>query len=75
MTELTWKDKQTGATRYGAEIVAQTPDYGGANDGDDLHIAQDVAEVPAPLPFEQIAADPIPAKPRRSRKKAPSAAA
>jgi len=23
----TWKDKQTSATRYGAEIVVQTLDY------------------------------------------------
>jgi single-strand DNA-binding protein len=32
MTYPTWKDKQSGATRYGAEIVAQTLDYQGAND-------------------------------------------
>src|SRR6266700_2695446 len=35
MTYPTWKDKQTGSTRYGAEIVAQTLDYQGANDEDD----------------------------------------
>ena len=39
MTYPTWKDKQTGATRYGAEIVAQTLDYQGANDEDDAQIA------------------------------------
>jgi single-strand DNA-binding protein len=27
MTYPTWTDKQSGATRYGAEIVAQTLDY------------------------------------------------
>jgi hypothetical protein len=32
MTYPTWKDKQTGAPRYGAEIVAQTLDEQGAND-------------------------------------------
>ena len=31
MTYPIWKDKQTGATRYGAEIVAQTLDYQGAS--------------------------------------------
>ena len=35
MTYPTWTDKQTGATRYGAEIVAQTLDYQGANDEDE----------------------------------------
>jgi len=35
MTYPTWTDKQSGVTRYGAEIVAQTLDYQGANDEDD----------------------------------------
>src|SRR6266540_5181123 len=38
MTYPTWKDKQTGATRYGAEIVAQTLDYQGANAEDEMQI-------------------------------------
>ena len=52
MTYPTWKDKQTGATRYGAEIVAQTLDYQGANDEDDAQIAQPAAEAPVPQPAE-----------------------
>src|SRR6266545_448444 len=32
MTYPTWKDRQTGETRYGAEIVAQTLDYQGADE-------------------------------------------
>jgi len=77
MTYPTWKDKQTGSTRYGAEIVAQTLDYQGANDEDEAQIAQPAAEAPAPQPAEPVAAEvPAPAKPKRSRsKKAPVAAA
>ena len=78
MTYPTWKDKQTGATRYGAEIVAQTLDYQGANDEDDAQIAQPAVEAPAPQPAEPVAAaaEPEMAKPKRSRsKKAPVAAA
>ena len=56
MTYPTWKDKQTGATRYGAEIVAQTLDEQGANDEDDV-------------PIEQPAAEPALAKPKRWRTK------
>jgi single-stranded DNA-binding protein len=48
MTELTWTDKQSGATRYGAEIVAQTLDYQGANDADEAQIAQPTVAAPAP---------------------------
>ena len=70
MTYPTWKDKQTGATRYGAEIVAQTLDYQGANDEDEAQIAQPAA-APAPQPAEPVAAaaEPAPAKPKRSRSK------
>src|SRR4029434_7036417 len=50
MTYPTWKDKQTGSTPYGAEIVAQTLDYQGANDEDDAQIGQPAAEAPAPQP-------------------------
>ena len=77
MTYPTWKDKQTGATRYGAEIVAQTLDYQGANDEDEAQLAQP-AEAPAPQPAEPVAAAeaPTPTKPKRSRsKKAEIAAA
>src|SRR5262245_59328323 len=48
MAYPTWKDKQTGATRYGAEIVAQTLDYQGANDEDNVPIEQPAAEAPRP---------------------------
>ena len=77
MTYPTWKDKQTGATRYGAEIVAQTLDYQGANDEDDAQIAQPAAEAPAPQSAEPVAAaePPAPAKPKRSRSKKAQAAA
>ena len=77
MTYPTWKDKQTGATRYGAEIVAQTLDYQGANDEDDVQVEQPAAEAPASQPAEPVAAaEPAPAKPKRRRsKKAEIAAA
>ncbi len=77
MTYPTWKDKQTGATRYGAEIVAQTLDYQGANDEDDAQIAQPAVEAPAPQPADPVApaAEPAPAKPKRSRSKKAQAAA
>ena len=76
MTYPTWKDKQTGSTRYGAEIVAQTLDYQGANDEDEAQIAQPAAEAPAPQPAEPVAAEvPAPAKPKRSRSKKAQAAA
>jgi single-strand DNA-binding protein len=45
MTYPSWKDKHTGATRYGAEIVAQTLDYQGANDEEAAPIAEPVAEL------------------------------
>ncbi len=65
MTYPTWKDKQTGATRYGAEIVAQTLDYQGAND-----------EAEAPIAKPAAVVDVTPAKPKRRRsKKAELAAA
>jgi len=55
MTYPTWTDKQTGATRYGAEIVAQTLDYQGANDEDDAQAEQPAVEAPAPQPAETTA--------------------
>ena len=77
MTYPTWKDKQTGATRYGAEIVAQTLDYQGANDEDETQIEQVAVEAPAPQPAEPVAAteEIAPAKPKRSRSKKAQAAA
>src|SRR5215510_2800425 len=77
MAYPTWKDKQTGATRYGAEIVAQTLDYQGANDENDAPIEQPAVEAPASQPAEQVtAAEPAPARPKRRRsKKAEIAAA
>jgi single-strand DNA-binding protein len=75
MTELTWKDKQTGATRYGAEIVAQALDYQGTNDEAEAPIAKLAVEAPAPQPAEPVAAE-TPTKPKRRRaKKAELAAA
>jgi len=70
MTYPTWKDKQTGATRYGAEIVAQTLDYQGANDEDDAQVAQPAVEAPTSQP-----AEPAPATPKRRSKKTQAAAA
>jgi single-strand DNA-binding protein len=71
MTYPTWTDKQSGATRYGAEIVAQTLDYQGANDEDEAQLEQPVAETRAPQPAEPVApaAEPALAKPTRSRSK------
>jgi single-strand DNA-binding protein len=77
MTYPTWTDKQSGATRYGAEIVAQTLDYQGANEEDEAQIAQPAAEAPAPQPDETVAPAEAatPATPKRRRsKKAPVAA-
>ena len=74
MTYPTWKDKQTGATRYGAEIVAQTLDYQGANDEDDAQ-AEQPAIAAHGQPAEPVAAvEPAPAKPKRSRSKKAQAA-
>ncbi len=77
MTYPTWKDKQTGATRYGAEIVVATLDYQGANDEDEVQSAQPAVAAPAPQPAEPIAAAEVPemAKPKRSRSKKAQAAA
>ena len=71
MTYPTWTDKQSGATRYGAEIVAQTLDYQGANEDDEAQAEQPAAEAPASQPAEPVApvAEPAPAKPKRSRSK------
>jgi single-stranded DNA-binding protein len=70
MTYPTWKDKQTHTTRYGAEIVAQTLDYQGANDEDEAPVATSAAVAPATQPAESVA--PVAetaAKPRRRRAK------
>jgi single-strand DNA-binding protein len=77
MTYPTWKDKQTGATRYGAEIIAQTLDYQGANDEEAAPIAEPAAVAPAMEPAEPVApVTETPAKPKRRRaKKAELAAA
>src|SRR5882672_10828675 len=71
MTYPTWTDKQTGATRYGAEIVVATLDYQGANDADETQIAQPAVAAPTSQPAEPVAAaaEPAPAKPKRSRSK------
>jgi single-strand DNA-binding protein len=70
MTYPTWKDKQTGETRYGAEIVAQTLDYQGATDEEVLQDEQPTAvEAPAPQLAETVAPAAEPAKPKRSRRK------
>jgi single-strand DNA-binding protein len=69
MTYPTWKDKQTGATRYGAEIVAQTLDEQGAND-EEAPVATPAVEAQAMQPAELVA--PVaeaPAKPKRRRAK------
>jgi len=77
MTYPTWKDKQTGATRYGAEIVAQTLNYQGASDEDASQAEQPAVAAPAPQPAEPVAAAEVtvPAKPKRSRSKKAQAAA
>jgi len=77
MTYPTWKDKQSGSTRYGAEIVAQTLDYQGMGDEDASQAEQPAALAPAPQPAEPVAAAEAPtlAKPRRSRSKKAQAAA
>ena len=77
MTYPTWTDKQSGATRYGAEIVAQTLDYQGANDADEVQAEQPAVEAPTSQPADPVApaAEPAPAKPKRSRSKKAQAAA
>ena len=75
MSYPTSMDKQTGATRYGAEIVAQTLDYQGAND-EEAPIEQVAVEAPAMQPAEPAAAAEAPAKSkRRGAKKAEAVAA
>ena len=70
MTYPTWKDKQTGMTRYSAEIVAETLEEQGANDDAEAPIAEPATEVPAPQPAEPVApAAEAPAKPKRRRAK------
>jgi single-stranded DNA-binding protein len=78
MTYPTWQDRTTGTTRYGAEIVAQTLDYQGANEEDAPEVEQPTVAAPAPEPAETVApaAELAPAKPKRNRsKKAPAATA
>ena len=71
MTYPTWKDKQTGA-----EIVAQTLDYQGANDEDAPQVEQVAVAAPPSQPAEPVAAEaPAPAKPKRNRSKKAQAAA
>jgi single-strand DNA-binding protein len=65
----TWTDKQTGETRYGAEIVAVTLDYQGVGDEEAPQVEQPAAEVPTPQPAETVAPAEEPAKPKRSRRK------
>jgi single-strand DNA-binding protein len=69
MTYPTWKDKQTGETRYGAEIVAQTLDYQGVGEEEAPQIEQPAA--PAPQLAETVApaVEIVAAKPKRSRRK------
>jgi hypothetical protein len=76
MTYPTWKDKQTHTTRYDAEIVAQTLDYQGVGDEDEVRAEQPAIQAPAPQPAEPIATAEEMAKPKRRRaKKAELAAA
>jgi hypothetical protein len=77
MTYATWKDKQTGATRYGAEIVAQTLDYQGANDEAEAPVEQPTVQAPVALLAEPVAVAEAPAsaKPKRRSKKAQAVAA
>ena len=77
MTYPTWKDRQTGETRYGAEIVAQTLDYQGADDEEAPQVEQPTAPVIAPQPAETVApaTEPAAAKPKRGRSKKAQAAA
>jgi single-strand DNA-binding protein len=67
MTYPTWKDTRSGETRYGAEIVATTLDYLGADEAEAPQ-AEQVAEIATP------AEEPTPAKPRRRCKKAQTTA-
>src|SRR5262245_8364256 len=77
MTYPTWKDRKSDETRYGAEIVAQTLDYQGANEEDAPQVEQPAAEAPAPQPAEPVAPaeESAPGKPKRSRRKKEQAAA
>ena len=69
MTYPTWKDSKTGATRYGAEIVAQTLDYQGVGEEEAPQVEQPTAPATAPQPAETVASAVEPAKPKRSRRK------
>ena len=75
MTYPTWTDKQTGSPRYGAEIVAQTLDYQGANEEDEVLVEQPAVAALALQPAELVAAAEEMAKPKRSRSKKAQAAA
>jgi single-strand DNA-binding protein len=75
MTYPTWKDSKTGMTRYGAEIVAQTLDYQGADDEEAPQDEQPAALAPAPQPAETVAPAEELAKPKRSRSKKAQAVA
>src|SRR5215211_5225241 len=55
MTYPTWKDKQTHTTRYGAEVVAQTLDYQGANDEAEAPVVEPAVAASAPQAAEPVA--------------------
>jgi single-strand DNA-binding protein len=75
-TYPTWKDKQTGATRYGAEIVVAALDEQGANDEAEAPAAKPAVQAPVAQPAEPVApVAEVPAKPKcRRAKKAEDAA-
>jgi single-strand DNA-binding protein len=77
MTYPTWKDRKTGETRYGAEIVAQTLDYQGVDEEDAPQVEQPAVAAAAMEPAETVAPAEAPAaaKPKRSRSKKAQAAA
>ena len=64
-----WKANQTGATRYDAEIVAQTLDARGTNDEIESQDAQPAIAAPGPQPAEPVVAIEASAKPKRRRTK------
>jgi len=76
MTYPTWTDKQTGSTRYGAEIVVATLDYQGVGEEEAMQAEQPAAIAPAAQPAEPLApAIGEMAKPKRRRSKKAQAVA
>jgi single-strand DNA-binding protein len=63
MTYPKWQDSKTGETRYGAEIVAQTLDYVGADEEEAPQVEQ---PAPAPTPQPAETAAPLRSQPRAS---------